>query len=68
MMIYSSPPDHLLICTAARRDPLPPAAPGVRGLSSCHRHDEFACGEPATHPSIPSRPTTVIMVPVMVAI
>src|SRR5690606_22842385 len=26
------------------------SSPAFAGLSSCHRHDEFAFGEPAAHP------------------
>src|SRR5690606_16968282 len=29
---------------------LPGSSPAFAGLSSCHRHDEFAFGEPAAHP------------------
>src|SRR5690606_26031883 len=31
--------------------PLLRSVPAFAGLSSCHRHDEFAFGEPAAHPT-----------------
>jgi hypothetical protein len=45
-----TPPLTCLPASLPAGSPVLRTVPAFAGLSSCHWHDEFACGEPAAHP------------------